>query len=203
MPRTPEQNKKIKDRRREKIMSVALKLFATRGYDSVTVDDITSEAKCSHGLFYHYFESKDDIFNAIMKDSLLVGSGEPPYEESVKIGGVKGLKLLVDYIVESASKTDALMYYAEIYVTIRMQEGLRSKPELKKFKEPMRYILTLVKQGQEEGKVINGDPVDISLAFYDFIIGAITSRVAMGRKKFRPIPADVIMGMLLKEPVEA
>ena len=33
-----------------------------KGYDNATVDDIVKKAKCSHGLFYHYFKNKKEIF---------------------------------------------------------------------------------------------------------------------------------------------
>jgi AcrR family transcriptional regulator len=203
MPRTPEQNKRIKDRRRERIMGVALRLFAMQGYDAVTVDDITVGAKCSHGLFYHYFDSKDDIFSAILKESVMVGTAMPPFDQALQAGGAKGLKILADYCESAASKSDDLMYYAEIYVTMHMQQTLGEKPELKKnVIEPMHYLKTLIQQGQAEGKIINGNPLHIALAFYDFIIGAIISRVTLGRKNFVVIPSDIIMGMLLKAPIE-
>lgn len=202
MPRTPEQNQKIKDKRRDKILAVALRLFATQGYDAVTVDDITAACKCSHGLFYHYFDSKDDIFETVMNSSVLTGIEEPPYAEAEEKGGVKGLRVLCNYFEAAADKSDSLMYYAMIYVTLYTQRGLKKKPQFKKqFTEPMRLLIKLIQQGQEEGKVINGDPSLIALAFYDFIIGSITARVNCGRKAFRIVPSDIMLGLLLKEPV--
>ena len=204
MPRTPEQNKRIKDKRREKIMAVALRLFAVEGYDAITVDDITTQAKCSHGLFYHYFDSKDDIFAAILKESLMIGTAMPPYEAAMKAGGVRGLKMLADYLEETANiKDDDMMYYAEIYVTMHMQQTLDHHAEIAKNPiEPMHYLKTLIAQGQQEGKVINGDPQQIALAFYDFVIGAIISRVTIGKKNFVVVPSDIILEMLLKAPLE-
>ena len=66
MPRTPAQNKAIKDKRKKRLLEIALKTFAYKGYDDVTIDDITKTARCSHGLFYHYFSSKQDIFEEVV-----------------------------------------------------------------------------------------------------------------------------------------
>lgn len=44
MPRTPEKNQIIKDKRRAKILKTSLRLFALEGYNNISVDDITKAA---------------------------------------------------------------------------------------------------------------------------------------------------------------
>lgn len=53
--------------RKEEILQSALITFCKKGYDGTTVDDIVRSAGCSHGLFYHYFENKKEVFDAIIK----------------------------------------------------------------------------------------------------------------------------------------
>lgn len=48
---------------KEKIYSTSIKLFRSRGYDNVTIQDITKAANVSVGLFYNYYKSKNDILN--------------------------------------------------------------------------------------------------------------------------------------------
>lgn len=42
-------------------MESALKLFEARGFDSVTIEDITNDAQVAKGSFYTYFSTKSDI----------------------------------------------------------------------------------------------------------------------------------------------
>ncbi|HKY78036.1 MAG TPA: helix-turn-helix domain-containing protein [Acidimicrobiia bacterium] len=46
---------------RQAISAVALRLFATRGYDHTTVADIAAAAGLSRATVFRYFRSKDDI----------------------------------------------------------------------------------------------------------------------------------------------
>lgn len=50
---------------KEKISSVAWKLFYEQGYEATTVDQIINECGISKGNFYHYFSAKDELLNTL------------------------------------------------------------------------------------------------------------------------------------------
>jgi AcrR family transcriptional regulator len=52
----------------ERLLEAGATVFATRGYHAARVDDIVKAAKTSHGTFYLYFESKEDLFRALALD---------------------------------------------------------------------------------------------------------------------------------------
>ena len=64
-----------KEQRRQLIIAKALELFVKKGYRETKVSDIAKAANMSTGLMFHYFESKEQL-----------------YEELVRIG-VEGTKM--------------------------------------------------------------------------------------------------------------
>ncbi|KPM32050.1 Regulatory protein TetR [Croceitalea dokdonensis DOKDO 023] len=76
MPRTLEQNKKIKEASKKRIMEAALKVFGEYGFDGASVSQIAREAGISTGLMYNYFASKDDLVLTIVDDFLEHHFGE-------------------------------------------------------------------------------------------------------------------------------
>lgn len=50
---------------KERLVRVAMQMFAERGYDSVTVRDISREAGVSVGLINHHFGSKEGLREAV------------------------------------------------------------------------------------------------------------------------------------------
>ena len=55
------------EKTRQKIWETGKALIAKKGYDQVSIADITSAAGVSPGNFYHYFKSKDAFFAALEK----------------------------------------------------------------------------------------------------------------------------------------
>ena len=47
---------------RKKIIESARRLFNRRGFDNVSVQEIMAGAGLTHGGFYSYFKSKDDLY---------------------------------------------------------------------------------------------------------------------------------------------
>ncbi|MGE3269762.1 MAG: TetR/AcrR family transcriptional regulator [Chloroflexota bacterium] len=46
---------------RDQLISAAAALFAARGYEATTVDDIVREADLAKGTFYYHFKSKEEL----------------------------------------------------------------------------------------------------------------------------------------------
>ena len=56
------------EERRKELIDTAARLFAERGYESVSVRDILAEIGGAPGMFYYYFKSKQEIYLAAMED---------------------------------------------------------------------------------------------------------------------------------------
>lgn len=56
--------------RRDEFISTAEILFEEKGYENTSVDDIVKRMGVAKGLFYYYFETKDDVLDIII-DRLL------------------------------------------------------------------------------------------------------------------------------------
>lgn len=54
--------------RRDEIVEAARNLYETRGLEHTTVKDITEEVGVTRSLFYHYFENKDAVTEAVLDD---------------------------------------------------------------------------------------------------------------------------------------
>lgn len=71
MPRTKEQFNEMREKSKRLIMESALKLFSSNGFHATSINKIAADAGIAVGLVYNYFESKEDLLDKIIKDSLV------------------------------------------------------------------------------------------------------------------------------------
>lgn len=61
-----------KDHTREKILTVAARMFGKYGFQKTTVDEIARMAHKAKGSVYYYFKSKEELFLAVVTEEINV-----------------------------------------------------------------------------------------------------------------------------------
>jgi len=83
MPYSPERKRDT----REKILESARRLFNRKGYSSVSIEEIMSDAGLTHGGFYRHFSSKGELYAAAVRQFLCTRI-PPAWREQRKPGRV-------------------------------------------------------------------------------------------------------------------
>lgn len=52
---------------RDQLVEVATRLFAARGYEDTSIEEVLAEAGVSRGALYHHFAGKDALFEAVVE----------------------------------------------------------------------------------------------------------------------------------------
>ncbi len=103
MPRTV----KSPEERKRELLVTAMRLFADEGYDNVSVRAVARAAGVAPGLAYHYFDSKQNMFDAAIEEYSRRCS-----EGIIAILDDRSLSLdeKLDRAIEVGSDTDAFDY---------------------------------------------------------------------------------------------
>jgi AcrR family transcriptional regulator len=71
-----------KDARPSELATAALELFVERGFAATRLDDVARRAGVSKGTLYLYFDSKDDLFKAVVREGIVSRIAE--FEERMR-----------------------------------------------------------------------------------------------------------------------
>lgn len=67
MPRTPEENDRIRQASKEKIRAAAMVLFIKQGYYATSISDIAKQVGISKGLLYNYYKGKEELLSEMVE----------------------------------------------------------------------------------------------------------------------------------------
>lgn len=91
--------------RREEIIKAARELFETKDYDKSTMQDIMEKLNIAKGTIYHYFQSKQALLEAVVKN--IIDEELEKKKELIKSSRVKDLSAIeIIKILVTENKTD-------------------------------------------------------------------------------------------------
>jgi AcrR family transcriptional regulator len=154
----PRWQRRAEDRPRE-ICAAALEVFAERGFAAARLEEIARRAGVSKGTLYLYFKDKEDLFRAVVRDTVApniammrqaVEAADLPFEAVVR--------LLLPRFAELAG-TVPIGAVAKIVIG-----ESRNFPELAKtyydlvVSQAVALMTGLIEKAQTNGEVRPGDP---------------------------------------------
>ncbi|YCA45196.1 TetR/AcrR family transcriptional regulator [Bacillus sp. JZ8] len=201
MPRQDQQNKQIRDERRAQILQAALRVFARRGMVAAKISDIAKEAKLSHGLVYHYFKSKEEIFMTLVQKAL-ESSLNVIYYANEQVGTpLEKLRWMTEQIMKSINNGEEVLLFLIMIqastsdiVSEEVKEILTGEHAV----SPVMATIPLIMEGQKVNEIKQGDPVQLAVTYYAFIQGLAINKIQWEEC---PMPeAHLIMNIFKKTP---
>jgi AcrR family transcriptional regulator len=191
---------------RERICRAAFHLFASQGYDAVTLRGIAAEIGCSPMTPYRYFHDKDEIF-ALVRAEAFRRFAE---SQEAAIAGIEDrvekLRMLgVAYVDFAMSDQEAYRLMFELH-----QDGEASYPELEA--EGLRAWLPMRQAVAEaiEAGILSGDADTLAHVFWAGVHGLVSLELAGKLKLGRdlasligPMQQSMFIGNVTKEGLAA
>ncbi len=151
-----ERKEREREMRRSEIVDAAEKLFFSRGYENVTMEDIAKELEMSRAALYLSFRNKEDIYAAIAIRASKIVSRMFREIDRTGMSGLDKIRSVGSIYYEFYRKYTG--YYTAYYHTGMFDpEGSPDLQELKKIRiDSFRMVVEAVKEGMKDGS-IRGD----------------------------------------------
>jgi AcrR family transcriptional regulator len=135
-PRTPEQFEEMRESRRKQIMDTALELFASEGYSHCSIAQLAKQAGISKGLMYNYFESKEALLLALIKDGMkeIMIMLDPNMDGKLDPEEVEG------FIRQFFRSMNENLQFWSLFLSVVLQPGVKSFLEDKPFSNVLDHF---------------------------------------------------------------
>ncbi|MCU1683613.1 MAG: TetR family transcriptional regulator [Amycolatopsis sp.] len=151
-----------------RLLSHATKLFAKKGFDRTSVQEIVEAAGVTKGAMYHYFGSKDDLLYEIYARVLREQTEQ--LEKVAVIDAPLRERLTAaasDVVVSTIASLDDNKIFAQSMHQLSAEKQKAVRAERRKYHERFR---TLIEEGQASGDFRADKPADLVV---DFFFGSV------------------------------
>lgn len=139
-----------------RILESAVKQFSVNGYNKASVDSICEQAGVSKGAFYHHFQTKQDVFLALLDGWLQ--TFDKAVETSKDSSVPETFQMMTEYfpyIFQSAS--DNLPMFLEFLQQANRDEKVW-QASIAPYRRYHKYFASLIKRGIAEGSFVDVNP---------------------------------------------
>jgi len=170
MPRT--RNNAAHALRRDAFVDAAQRLIEAKGYEQMTIQDVLDELDTSRGSFYHYFDSKAALLDAVV-DQMVDGAlrAVAPIVDDPGLAALDKLTQLIDGIGEwKAERTELVLEILRVWLAddnAIVRDKVRR--EVRERLAPM--LALIVQQGREEGVFSAGPPDQVARVLVTLLLG--------------------------------
>lgn len=148
-----------KDARPAEIVAAALEVFAEKGFAAARLDDIAARAGVSKGALYLYFETKQHLFEAVVRDAVLPNiAAVEQVARTVELPFAMLARMLLTRVAEFASTTPV----GSVAKMVIAESG--NFPDLARVwhdevvSRALGVMTGVVERAQARGEVRPGDP---------------------------------------------
>ena len=159
---------------KRKIFETSMKLFAEKGYDATSIEEITATVGVAKGTLYYHFSSKEEIFNFLVEEGIKLLQNSIDIKTSKLSNYIDKIKAIVLIEIKIVLK------YEDIITILLSQfygKEARNQKCQKHIYEYISKIEEIVKEGIEQGQIKQGDPKAIASEIYGLICSSIVYKL--------------------------
>ncbi len=145
-----------------RLLAVATELFAEKGFDATSVQEVVERARVTKGALYHYFDSKQDllyeIYHSIISGQLadlerILAAGDPP--------GRTLRAVIVNLVETTAARADqALVFGREMHRLDRARlDAVRA--DRRRYHDLVRDVVARAQAAGDFAPVADADTVTL------------------------------------------
>jgi AcrR family transcriptional regulator len=199
MPRIEEENQRIREEQRERIMDAAMYVFAHKGLTGTKMADIAAEAGVSYGLAYHYFGSKEKIFSELVERAMRGTTNVARAAREIVGTPWDRIEWLISRELEGLrDHAEFVMITLQTMTTEAIPEELKQlvRVEGNTFNEILKDLIV---EGQRVGQIVRDDPDQLVAAVQACISGLAVGAIFRGHDHLvRNLPRVEMVLRILK-----
>ena len=165
---------------KRKIFETSMKLFAEKGYDATSIEDITETVGVAKGTLYYHFTSKEEIFDFLVEEGIKLLQNSVDIKIAKYSNYLDKIKAIILIQIKIVNKYENLI---NIILTQLWGKEKRNQKCQKLIYDYIDKIEDIVKIGISKGQIKGDDAKIIATEIYGLICSTLVYKMRE-REKF-------------------
>jgi AcrR family transcriptional regulator len=141
-----------------RILRAAVKLFAEKGFDATTVQEVVSAAEVTKGALYHYFDSKDDLLYEIYHSLIGIQTADLDRIIAEGRGAAETVRaILVNLVVTTAARIDETAVFVREMHKLDSERMAAFRADRRRYQRTFREVIAKAQAAGEFSAVVPAD----------------------------------------------
>ena len=175
-------NEKMSKTKR-RIFNTAVQIFAEKGYDNASIEEITAIAGVAKGSLYYHFEKKEDIFDMLLEEGLKLLRNNIEIKTKECTTALEKIKAIILVQIKVTVKYEAFLNV--VFSQIWGEEVKNQKCKRAVF-EYIQIIERVIEEGIRSGEFYDGDVEALASGIFGITCSSLIYRL----KKNRTVNVD-------------
>jgi len=141
-----------------RILRAAVKLFAEKGFDATTVQEVVAAAEVTKGALYHYFDSKDDLLYEIYHSLIGLQTTDLDGIIAQDLGAKETVRaILVNLVVTTASRIDETAVFVREMHKLNSERMAAFRADRRRYQKTFRDVIAKAQAAGEFSSLVPAD----------------------------------------------
>ncbi len=164
---------------KRKIFETSMKLFAEKGYEATSIEEITATVGVAKGTLYYHFTSKEEIFNFLIEEGMKLLKNSIQIKTDRVSNYVDKLKAIILIQIKVIAKYENLITIVLSQIWGTEQRNSRCR---KYVLEYIDMIEEIVQAGIKKGEIREGDPNIIASNLFGMTCSCLIYKLKENKK---------------------
>lgn len=185
---------------KRKIFETSMKLFAQKGYDATSIEEITATVGVAKGTLYYHFSSKEEIFNFLVEEGMKLLKNSIDIKISKSDNTIDKLRAIILIQIKIITKYEDFMTIVLSQIWGHEPRNIMCKGKVIEY---IKTIEDIVQEGMKKGEIIEADPEILASGIFGLTCSSLVYKMKIKEeidipKLYKEFDNSILKGLIKK-----
>lgn len=155
---------------KRKIFETSMKLFAEKGYDATSIEEITATVGVAKGTLYYHFSSKEEIFNFLVEEGVKLLKNSIAIKTDKLSNSLDKIRAIILIQIKILVKYESFMTIILSQIWGSDSRSIMCRNHVFDY---IRMIEEIVEEGIKKNEIVEGDANIIASGVFGFTCSSL------------------------------